>query len=229
MVPAKVIKKNLISIKGRIFEAAERSRRSPEAVQLVAVTKAVGTEEIRILYDLGVRDFGENRVQQALVRMESLSSLDVRWHMIGRLQTNKAKKAAGAFHLLHSLDSIRLGFALDRAAREHGCMMDTLVEVNVSGEEVKAGFDVNELESGFAELTKLKHVRLQGLMTMAPLTDNPETVRPVFRSLRELRDGLNEECGGALHHLSMGMTQDFELAVEEGATMVRIGTALFLP
>jgi hypothetical protein len=228
MVPAEIIKRNLTAIKGRIFAAAERSGRSPEAVQLVAVTKAVGTEEIRILYDFGLRDFGENRIQQALARMESLSDLDIRWHMIGRLQTNKARKAAGAFHLLHSLDSIRLGFALDRAAQAQDCMIDTLVEVNVCREEVKAGFDVNELEAALAEVRKLEHVRLQGLMTMAPLTDNPEEVRPVYRGLRELRDRLNEQCGRALRHLSMGMTQDFEVAVEEGATMVRIGTALFL-
>jgi hypothetical protein len=228
MVPSETVKRNLKSVLRRIASAAERSGRAPEDVRLIAVTKTVGTDEIQALYDFGVRDFGESRIPAAQAKMEALAALDIRWHMIGRLQTNKARKAVGKFNLIHSLDSVRLGDALDRAAQVQSLTVDTLLEVNLGAEETKTGFDPNILPSAIEELRRFERLHLVGLMTMAPMTDDPETVRSLFRQLRKLRDDLAATSAGAsVRHLSMGMTQDYEVAIEEGADMVRVGTALF--
>jgi PLP dependent protein len=221
MVPLPVIRANLESVRRRMAAAAERSGRALESVRLVAVTKTVGLDEIRALHELGVRDFGENRVPEALRRIEALQGLGIRWHMIGHLQTNKANKAVGAFDLIHSLDSLRLARALEAAAARSEASVSALIEVNVSGEESKGGFAPGELGSALDEISRMKYLHADGLMTMAPIVADPEQTRPVFAELRALRDRF------ALRLLSMGMTQDFEVAIEEGANLVRIGTALF--
>jgi len=228
MVPASVIRANLESVRRRIAAAAERSGRAPESVRLVAVTKTVGLDEIRALHDLGVRDFGESRVLEALRRIEALKGLGARWHLIGHVQTRKANKAIGAFDLIHSLDSVRLAQALDAAAAPTDAVVSALVEVNVSGEETKAGFAPDDLGPALEKIGAMKSLRVDGLMTMAPIAADPEQTRPVFAGLRALRDRFARAAPGIeLRLLSMGMTQDFEVAVEEGADLIRVGTALF--
>ena len=229
MMDLKQIRRNLESLRERISAAAERSGRAPEAVQLVAVTKTVGIEEARILYELGVRDLGENRVQEAQRKMAALADLDIAWHMIGHLQTNKAKKVAGNFALIHSVDSLRLARALNAAGERLGAATEVLIQINVSGEESKSGFAPDDLAEALDAIGEMQSLRVSGLMTMAPFVDDSEEVRPVFSGLRELRDRLknNVPSNIELRRLSMGMTQDFEVAIEEGADIVRIGTALF--
>jgi len=228
MVPPPVIRANLERVRDRMAAAARRAGRAPESVRLLAVTKTVGPDEVRALHELGVRDFGESRVQEALHKMETLRGLRARWHMIGHVQSNKAAKVAGAFHLVHSLDSLRLAGALDAAAARRGEIVSALIEVNVSGEETKGGFAPDEVEAALREMGRMKNLRPDGLMTMAPVVDDPEKTRPLFAQLRGLRDRLARAVPGIeLRLLSMGMTQDFEVASEEGADIVRIGTALF--
>jgi len=204
----------------RIAKAAERANRSPAEITLVAVTKTIGISLIEQAFEAGIRNFGENRVQEARSKIEQLSSLKPlpTWHMIGHLQTNKAAAATELFHMIQSVDSIRLAEALSRHAERN---ISTLLQVNISGEASKSGFSPSEVSSAAEQIAGLPHLDVKGLMTIAPLTDNPEEVRPVFRQLRLLRDSLG------LEHLSMGMTDDFEVAVEEGATILRIGRAVF--
>ena len=230
MVPSSVIRANLESVRRRVAAAAERSGRAPESVRLVAVTKTVGLDEIRALHDLGVRDFGESRVLEALRRIQALKGLGARWHMIGHVQTNKANKAIDAFDLIHSLDSVRLAEALEAAAAHTDADVSVLIEVNVSGEQTKTGFAPGDLGAALEKISAMKSLRVEGLMTMAPIAADPEQTRPVFAQLRALRDrlGKNAAPGIELRLLSMGMTQDFEVAVEEGADLIRVGRALFL-
>ena len=226
MISPEIIRRNLERVRARMASAAARAGRAPEGITLVAVTKSVGPEEARVLYELGVRDFGENRVQELLRKREALAGLEIRWHLIGHLQTNKVRKVAGATELLHSLDSLRLAEAVGKAAAARGGVLSCLVEVNVSGEASKAGVSPGELGSLLEAARRMPGLRLTGLMTMAPLAAEAESSRTVFRRLRELRDEAGPFEGGA-GRLSMGMTQDFETAIEEGADWVRIGTALF--
>jgi len=207
-------------VQGRIAHACEQSHRSPNNVKLVVVTKEVGVSAIRAAFDCGIRDFGENRVQEAEDKIAQLSDIrpEVTWHMVGHLQSNKARTAAGLFDIIHSVDSVKLAEVLNRRV---GKAFPVLLQVNVSGEATKSGFTVNEVGMAVEEIRRLPNLRVMGLMTIAPLAVNPEEVRPVFRKLRELRDSLG------LEQLSMGMTDDFVVAVEEGATMLRIGRAIF--
>lgn len=213
---------NLARLRERIVEACERAGRTPDEVTLVAVTKGFPAAVVAEAYDAGLRDFGENRVQEAAPKIEALaaSGRSPRWHLVGHLQTNKVKPAVGLFAILHSVDSVRLAQAISRHARE---VVPILLEVNVAQEASKFGFSPQELPSALDEIARLPNLNVRGLMTVAPLTDDPETVRPVFRRLRELRDA------AGLEELSMGMTDDFEVAIEEGATMVRVGRAIFGP
>lgn len=216
-VPRPQIEENLRRIRERIAAAARRAGRNPESVRLVAVTKSVGLEEVRSLAELGVRDLGESRVEQARPKIEGLKA-PAHWHMIGSVQRRKARDVAVLFDCVHSVDRLELAEALDRHA---GKPLDVLVEVNVSGEASKHGLVPDEVLAALAAFAKLPNLRVLGLMTMAPLVDDPEEVRPVFVGLRRLAERFG------LPELSMGMSNDFEVAVEEGATMVRIGTALF--
>ncbi|MCC8109963.1 MAG: YggS family pyridoxal phosphate-dependent enzyme [Planctomycetes bacterium] len=219
---------NLQAVRDRIARACDRAGRPATDVTLVAVTKTVTPVEVAELYRLGVRDFGENRVADGLARKDALNAPDARWHMIGHLQRNKAAAAlAGGFTRIHSVESDKLVEVLEREAAKQDITVDILLEVNVSGEESKYGTDADRVRDLAAVAARQPHLRLNGLMTMAPFTDDPETARPYFRQLAALRDDLADRLGRPLPVLSMGMTGDFEVAVEEGATHVRVGTALF--
>ncbi len=220
-MPARdLIERNVEEVRRRISEAALRAGRAPDSIRLVAVVKTVGIEEIRTLLEFGVTDVGENRVEGARLKVEVVGS-KARWHMIGTVQRRKAGDVAALFDCVDSVDRIESAEALDRNCAERGKVMPVLLEVNVSGEASKHGFTPAELPAALERIAALPHVRAEGLMTMAPFVDDPEDVRPVFAGLRKLAEPLG------LRELSMGMSNDFEVAIEEGATQVRIGTALF--
>ena len=207
--------------------AARRAGREPGDVTLVAVSKRHAAEDIRALALEGQTDFGENYVQEAVAKQETLADLKVRWHFIGGLQSNKARFVAGNFALVHSVDSLKLATALHKKAAALGVVQEVLLQVNVAGEAQKSGVAPEALVELAEGCMALDGVRLTGLMTMPPFFDDPERARPVFARLRELRDELETGLGTSLPHLSMGMTGDFVPAVEEGATLVRIGTRIF--
>lgn len=203
-----------------IADAASRVGRDPDAVRLVAVTKAVGVEEARILFDLGIVHLGENRIEVAREKILEMGEGPV-WHMIGNVQRRKVREVVELFSTVDAVDRLSLGVELEKRCEAAGKTMPIRVEVNVSGEESKHGFRPEELSDALAQLRAMAHLRVEGLMTMAPDTGNPENSRAVFRRLRELA----EEHGAS--ELSMGMSNDYVVAVEEGSTEVRIGTALY--
>lgn len=219
--PSDRIARNLEEVQGRIAAAAQRAGRAPDDVRLVAVTKTVGVDEARILCDLGVTDLGENRPELARDKIEALER-PARWHMIGAAQRRKAKDVVELFDCVDAVDRVALAEALDRRCQEFDKHLPVLIEVNVAGEEAKHGFTHDNVESAIEAIEALEHLHVEGLMTMAPFVDDPEVLRPVFARLRELAERVG------LEELSMGMTNDFEIAVEEGATQVRIGTALYV-
>jgi pyridoxal phosphate enzyme (YggS family) len=220
---------NLNRVRARIGAACRRAGRSDSSVSLVAVTKTVGVPEILELARLGQCRFGENRVQDALAKHAELSGRGFEWHMIGHLQRNKVRDVLKMFSMIHSVDSERLAVEIDKEAAKQGLTVPVLIEVNVSGEATKEGLEPAAVRAVATAVSSMPHVRLAGLMTMAPLVDDAEETRPVFRRLRGLLEELRAVGlpGADLRHLSMGMTQDFEVAIEEGATLVRVGTALF--
>jgi pyridoxal phosphate enzyme (YggS family) len=220
------IAENLEFIRQRIAAAAERNGRSAKEVKLVAVSKTYPPEVIREAIEAGQQCFGENRVQDALPKIDALPP-DLEWHLIGHLQTNKVRKVIGRFALFHGVDNTALALQMNRIAEEFGVTASILLEVNVSGEESKFGFSPGALPGALEELLPLPHLRVEGLMTMAPYYENPESARPVFEGLRKLRDALSAASGHPLKELSMGMSGDFEQGIEEGATIVRIGSAIF--
>ena len=223
------LRHNLDDVQRRIRAAAGRAGRPESSVRLLPVTKTVDCETIEMLAGLGFSSVGENRVQAGERKRGELPET-IRLEMIGHLQRNKVRKALPVFDRLHAVDSIRLAEAVDTQVEKLGLApMPVLFEVNVSGEEAKWGFTPEALREAFNRLAHLEHLRIEGLMTMAPFVDDPEQVRGVFRGLRELRDELAGRgfAGVTLRELSMGMSQDFEIAVEEGATMVRVGSAIF--
>ncbi len=219
---------NLRTVTDRIASAAKRAGRDPSSISLVAVTKTVDIESIRHAVAAGASALGENRVQEAKEKIEKLGNI-ARWHLIGHLQTNKAKYAVKLFDLIHSIDNLELARELDKQAAKIGKVQNVLIEVNIAGEVSKAGMAVKEAPALVKETSKLKNVSIQGLMTVPPFSDNPEDSRPYFRVLRELAENIARENipGVSMNELSMGMSNDFEVAVEEGATMVRVGTAIF--
>jgi hypothetical protein len=210
----------------RITGAAERAGRDTNDVRLIAVTKTVDVARISEAFDAGVVDFGENRVQEALAKREQLPE-SLRWHLIGHLQTNKAGKAASAFVMVHSVDSERVAQALAARRPPELGDLDVCLEVELTGIPGRTGFGADELLTGFAAVTEVERLRVVGLMTMAALVDDVELARPTFAHLRRLRDDLEQRSGGRLPVLSMGMSNDFEVAVEEGATVVRLGRVIF--
>lgn len=223
---------NVAEVQRKIAEAAERVGRDPATIKLVAVSKTKPVELVKLVYALpsqpGVTDFGENRVQEALPKIAEFAPAGLHWHMIGHLQSNKVAKVVGAFTCVQSVDSLHLAQALERHAAQHAIRQPILLQVNVSGEESKEGMTVAQLPMLARQIVALPHLEVQGLMTVAPLVQDPEDVRPVFRTLRELRERLRDEIPeSAWHHLSMGMTDDYCVAIEEGATIVRIGRAIF--
>ncbi|MFP4380378.1 MAG: YggS family pyridoxal phosphate-dependent enzyme [Candidatus Sumerlaeia bacterium] len=227
------IAENIASVNERIRAAALRAGRDPGAVRLVAVTKHRSMEDTRAVLDTGERLLGENRVDEAVEKFAAFRDADyeppIEWHFIGHVQSRKAKQLVGETALIHSLDSIKLAEKFQRVCDEADCTVRVLMEVNVSGEASKYGFTPESAMEAAKALKPLDRVECVGLMTMAPYLDDPEDTRPVFGNLRLLRDRLRDAGHDHLHleHLSMGMTNDFEIAVEEGATLVRVGTALF--
>ncbi|GAC1451690.1 MAG: YggS family pyridoxal phosphate-dependent enzyme [Ktedonobacterales bacterium] len=216
------------SVRARVAAAAQRAGRSADDVLIIAVTKTVDVELIRGVYELGLKTFGENRVQEARAKIGSLRLPLIRWELIGHLQTNKVARAVEFFDRIQSVDSVRLAEALEERAAQIDRVLPVLLEVNVAGEASKQGLALNEAVSAARAIAALPHLHVGGLMTVAPVVSEPEQARPVFRQLRELRDRLRVEAPqGDWRHLSMGMTDDFEVAIEEGATLVRIGRALF--
>ena len=211
----------------RIEKACERVGRDPKSVKLLGATKTVPPEVIREFYNCGLKVYGENRVQEFLKKYEALKDLDIEWHFIGYLQTNKVKYLMGKVVLIHSLDRKSLADEIQKRAQKSNIVQDVLIEVNVGGEETKAGVEPEKLKELFEYTLNLSNLKVLGLMCIPPYLENPEEVRPYFRVLRELKEELEMEYCVHLPHLSMGMSHDFEVAIEEGATIVRIGTLLF--
>ncbi|MBI5760693.1 MAG: YggS family pyridoxal phosphate-dependent enzyme [Planctomycetales bacterium] len=220
--------RNHRSILDRMAAACSRVGRDPASVALVAVTKSARPEWIRELVGLGQTELAENRPQQLVERAAQIEG-PVHWHLIGHLQRNKARQLLPIVSLIHSVDSLRLLMTLDQLAAGKDLQPRVLLEVNVSGEASKDGFRVDELLAAWDQVIACRHVRVEGLMTMAPLSDRPSDARSTFAGLRDLRDQLRTRSPAdvALPHLSMGMSGDFEIAIEEGATLVRVGSALF--
>ncbi|HMD35214.1 MAG TPA: YggS family pyridoxal phosphate-dependent enzyme [Vicinamibacterales bacterium] len=221
------IASNLAAVRARIARAAGRAGRDPQSIRLVAISKTFPAEAVREAAAAGQIDFGENRLQEALPKMDQTADLPLRWHLVGHLQSNKAKKAGVRFDVIHSVDSADLLSRIDEAAAGH--RIDLLVQVDLAREPTKHGAREDDLRPLFAAARELRAARVVGLMLLPPAVDDPDEARPFFRQLRDIRDRL---IGGGtdpamLAELSMGMSHDFEVAVEEGATMVRIGSAIF--
>jgi pyridoxal phosphate enzyme (YggS family) len=223
------IARNLDDVRSRIRKAALDAGRSPGDIRLLAVSKTFSADHIRAAAAAGQEDFGENRVQEGLQKMDETAELKIRWHLIGSLQSNKVRKAVRRFTTIHSVDSRRLLEASDAAATEAGATPDVLVQVDLAGEATKHGAPLDEAMDIVRAAARCRAARCVGLMTIPPYFDQAEDVRPYFARLRDLRDTLLSEglAPGMLRELSMGMSHDFEIAVQEGATLVRVGTAIF--
>jgi pyridoxal phosphate enzyme (YggS family) len=223
------ISTNITAIRERIAEAARAAGRDPSDVRLLAVSKTFSADHVRAAYAAGQRDFGENKVQEALQKIEATAGLPIRWHLIGHLQSNKAKKAGGVFAAIHSVDSVDLVNRLDAAASEAGTRPELYVQVDLAGETTKFGAPEADVPAIVRAAVECRAAVLRGLMLLPPWFDDPEQARPYFRRLRLLRDRLIEDGidGAHLGDLSMGMSHDFDVAIQEGATLVRVGTAIF--
>jgi pyridoxal phosphate enzyme (YggS family) len=220
------IEENLRTVKERIDDAATRVGRDPSQITLIAVTKTVTIDKIREAIAAGMIAFGENYVQEARRKIDEIGRMGLQWHFIGHLQTNKAHYAVRLFDLIHAVDSIKLARELDKRATAEDRIMNCLIEVNLSEEESKFGITEAKARELAHEMKGLKNISLQGLMTMPPYFDDPELARPYFIALRTLQEKITQD-GTPLPELSMGMSTDFEVAIEEGATMVRVGRAIF--
>lgn len=225
----RTLAQNLQEVRSRIDAAARRAGRDPGSIRLIAVSKTFGIDHVLAARAAGQLDFGENKVQEALQKIAAAADTDLRWHLIGHLQTNKAKKAVGPFHCIHSVDSVDLLRRLDAAAVEQGVHPEVLVQLDLAGEATKFGAPEDEARRILDEALDARGVVLAGLMILPPWSEDPEQTRPWFIKLRELRDRWIAAGVPAdkLRHLSMGMSHDYEAAVEEGATLVRVGTAIF--
>jgi pyridoxal phosphate enzyme (YggS family) len=224
------IAENIEKVKARIRAAAERSGRDPADIKIIAVTKTVSPERIARTVDCGLTELGENRVQELCAKYEQVDRR-CNWHLIGHLQTNKVKYIIDKVSLIHSLDRTELAEEIHKRALKEGKVIDALVQVNAAGEETKFGVPVEQAKTFVCEMSKFPNIKVRGLMTIAPLAKDPEEVRWVFETLRKLRIDINNECADNINinmdYLSMGMSGDFEVAIEEGSNMVRIGTAIF--
>ena len=227
---AEIIAPRVAAIRERIETACKRSGRSPDTVTLIGASKVQSTERLRAAFEAGLCVFGENRVQEAASKRELLPEIE-RWCLIGALQSNKVHKAVELFESVHSVDRLKIALALDRSAKQRGKELEGFLEINLGGESTKSGFDPEKLRESLRSLAELEALRIVGLMTIPPPSDDLETARGYFRQLRQLRDEMfaSTEWSDRPGYLSMGMSGDFELAIEEGATHVRVGTALFGP
>jgi hypothetical protein len=224
-----MIHANVDTIQRRIAGACKRVGRTPDEVTLVAVSKTFPAEALREAVRAGVTDIGENYVQELLAKREQLAPEQIRWHFVGHLQSNKVRHIASWITLIHAVDNLGVAQEIDRRAARAGRVIDFLVEVNTTGEETKFGVSPDATVSFLRSLDSLTHIRVAGLMTIGPFLPDPEGSRPMFRMLQQLRDEARalHQANVTMRHLSMGMTGDFEVAVEEGATLIRIGTAIF--
>jgi len=229
VIDRSALRARLADVRARIARAAGRAGRDPASIRLVAVSKTFPADYVRAAADAGQIDFGENKVQEALAKMDETADLPVQWHLVGHLQSNKARKAGARFDVVHSIDDAALIARLDEAAAAAGRRVEVLVQVDLAGETTKYGAGQNELLSIFTAARTARAVQVSGLMLIPPAVEDPEQARPFFRRLRAVRDRLRDEGvePAMLNELSMGMTHDFEVAIEEGATIVRIGTAIF--
>ena len=224
------IRENILAVRQRIADAAQRSRRHATDIHLIAVTKYVDAATTALVVQAGCLDLGESRPQSLWAKADELAPLpQIRWHQIGHMQRNKLNRTVPYLHLLHAVDSLRLLTAVDTASAAANRILPVLMEVNISGDQSKSGFAPHDVAAALEQAANLKNLKVQGLMGMASLTGGNETARRNFIALRELRDQLTANCpdGVQLDQLSMGMSGDYEVAIEEGATMVRIGSALF--
>ena len=223
-----LVKENLAEVEKKVLAACERAGRNPDDVTLIAVSKTKPIEMIEEAIEYGKKEFGENKAQEMKQKYEALPK-DIVWHFIGHLQTNKVKYVVGRASLIHSVDSLHLAEAIEKESAKKNVISDILIEVNVAGEESKFGLNTEETEELVRSISKLPHIRIKGLMTIAPFVDNPEDNRDIFRSLKELSvDIQSKNIDNVLMDiLSMGMTGDYEVAIEEGATHVRVGTGIF--
>ena len=223
------MKQRLEQIRLRIRQAAESCNRDADSVRLVAVSKTIAADIVKEAIEAGVTILGENYVQEARDKFKALAQYPVSWHFIGHLQSNKARHAVRLFDLIHSVDSLKLAHELDKQAGKLEKIQQILVQVNISAEDTKSGISTDEAPRLIAEISRLKNLAVKGLMTMPPYFYQPQKVQPFFAALRELRDQISEQSlpNVSLDELSMGMTGDFEVAIKEGATLVRIGTAIF--
>lgn len=219
---------NIAAIQSRITAATERSKREPSAVTLMAVSKGMPPERVREAANAGLVLFGENKVQEAKAKIP-LCPGRLRWHLIGHLQSNKCRDAVHFFEMIHGVDSLSLAQEINKWADKQAKTMPILLEINMAGESTKFGYKPHQALAELSAINALPKVEIHGLMTIAPWTSDPEKVRPIFRKLRELKSQCEDVLGAPLPHLSMGMSGDFEVAIEEGATIVRIGTSLFGP
>jgi pyridoxal phosphate enzyme (YggS family) len=220
------IAENLAEIRARILAACARVGRDPGSVELIAVSKTFPADAVRETVEAGQRHFGESRLQEAAPKIESLPG-SLHWHFIGRVQRNKVRKILPLFEVVHAVDSLRLAVHMDEVAKELGLFPKVFLQVNVGGEASKGGFETADLRAGLDDLLALGRLEIIGLMCIPPAGPDAESARPWFVALRELRDELENECGVPLPFLSMGMSEDFEVAIEEGATHVRVGSAIF--
>ncbi len=229
MIDSVALGTRLAGVRDRLARAAGRAGRDPATVRLVAVSKTFSAEHVRAAAAAGQVDFGENKVQEALQKIAQTSDLPIKWHLVGHLQSNKARKAGAEFSMIHSVDDAALVTTLDESARAAGRSVQLLVQVDLAGEATKHGAREDELAPIFDAARGCRSARLVGLMVLPPATDDPEGARPYFRKLRGIRDGLLARGvdGSMLTELSMGMSHDFEVAVEEGSTLVRVGSAIF--
>ncbi|MCG8470486.1 MAG: YggS family pyridoxal phosphate-dependent enzyme [Desulfobacterales bacterium] len=225
------MKDRIAHIETKVQEAALRAGRNPEEIRLVAVSKTKPVEMVAEAFEAGQRIFGENYIQEAVEKIQRLEEKDIQWHFIGHLQSKKSKYAAGNFELIHSVDSLKLATELNKQAAKKGVLQNILIQVNTSGEESKSGTTEAEVVQMIREIAELKHVAIKGLMTMPAFFDDPEGARPFFKQLRQIKERIETLAipNVEMKELSMGMTGDFEVAIEEGATLVRVGTAIFGP
>jgi len=223
------MKERIQHIERQIRESAEKAGRNPDEIRLVAVSKIKPAEMVKEAMDAGQRIFGENYIQEAVAKIEEIGDSSIEWHFIGHLQSKKSKYAAGAFALIHSVDSLKLAREIDRQAAKKGAIQPILIQINTSGEESKSGTTAEDAIELIREVATLENVAVKGLMTMPAFFDDPEGARPYFRELRLIRDRIAALAlsGVEMKELSMGMSGDFEVAIEEGATLVRVGTAIF--
>lgn len=223
-----MIKEQLEEVRERVNAACLRAGRDPKSVTLIAVSKTKPAQAVQEAYEAGARDFGENKVQEILQKQPALPQ-DIRWHMIGHLQRNKVHQVIGKAVLIHAVDSLRLAEQIEQEAAKQNLDVDVLLEINVAKEESKYGFFLEDAEEAIRQISSLPHVHIKGLMTIAPFVENPEENRGIFQKLYQFSVDINDKNidNVTMGVLSMGMSGDFEVAIEEGATMVRIGTSIF--